>query len=636
MATSPCGTGTASPWSSTARSTTTWRLRRELQALGHRFETGTDTEVVLAAYAEWGVDCLAPLQRHVGPGAPRPAAAGAAARPRSVRREAALLPGGRGTARLRFRGEGVHRPRRLEAPGEPRAPARLPGLERQRPRSPTRSSRGCGSSLVGTSSRSTSRPSSQRRRCTDCRRAAAATVVRAAAPARRSQGRTARRELRGLLADAVRLRLRSDVPVGSCLSGGLDSSSIVGLMSQLLAAGGGRVSTFTATSADPAFDESALGEDGDRGHGLHPHLRHADAPGALRGPRRADLAPGRAVPLLLHLRPVDRLPGGAAGRGGRDARRAGSRRDAVRLPGVLRRLPGRPPPARQRRGVVARGPGTAAGDRVLPAPIDRLHGRLPLSLPPGRRRSPGWPRLRRPRLDPCRAEGVPSTTTRSGARVDAPAPCGRCPSHRSRPPTSPCSSTGRTGTPWPSRSRPACLSSTTGWSSSRSSSTTRRRWAAGSRKAILRRAMRGVVPDRVLDRRDKMGFVTAEPLWMKRDLTASFRDALEESIRILPGILDPFYLGALRRGGRRPRAPSTSATGGSSVRGAGRSGSRWPSEHRRRVRRGTELEELRHHRGRGASSPRGTCRPSGTPATGCSRRSTRTTRWASSTATSTT
>ncbi|HEY3120314.1 MAG TPA: asparagine synthase (glutamine-hydrolyzing) [Vicinamibacteria bacterium] len=64
--------------------------------------------------------------------------------------------------------------------------------------------------------------------------------------------------LRALLEDAVRLRLRSDVDVGTCLSGGLDSSSIVALTARLRGDG---VRTarraFTVTHPDAEIDESA-------------------------------------------------------------------------------------------------------------------------------------------------------------------------------------------------------------------------------------------------------------------------------------------------------------------------------------------------------------------------------------------
>lgn len=58
-----------------------------------------------------------------------------------------------------------------------------------------------------------------------------------------------------LLEDSVRLRLRCDVPFGAFLSGGIDSSSVVGCMSKIL---GSQFKTFCIGFEDPKYDESAF------------------------------------------------------------------------------------------------------------------------------------------------------------------------------------------------------------------------------------------------------------------------------------------------------------------------------------------------------------------------------------------
>jgi asparagine synthase (glutamine-hydrolysing) len=92
--------------------------------------------------------------------------------------------------------------------------------------------------------------------------------------------KSATEEFSALFTDAVRLRLRADVAIGSCLSGGLDSSSIVCIANRLLRSTGiaSKQDTFSACAKIKQYDERdyidiVVGQTGVHAHYVYPDLK---------------------------------------------------------------------------------------------------------------------------------------------------------------------------------------------------------------------------------------------------------------------------------------------------------------------------------------------------------------------------
>ncbi len=87
---------------------------------------------------------------------------------------------------------------------------------------------------------------------------------------------------REIFVDAVRLRLRSDVEVGTCLSGGLDSSSIVCTLKNFDPRFAEKFKSFSVAFNDPAIDESPYMEEVIRDVGVEGFFVHPDLDDLLR------------------------------------------------------------------------------------------------------------------------------------------------------------------------------------------------------------------------------------------------------------------------------------------------------------------------------------------------------------------
>jgi asparagine synthase (glutamine-hydrolysing) len=217
-------------------------LREELRARGHAFRTTSDTEVLLAAYSEWGEDALPRLNGMF-------AFALYDARDRSVlcvRDRFGVKP------LYYWSGDGL-----LAFASEIKALA-------AHPRVPCRPDAGAVAGFLVTGSLD----ESDRSFFADIRSLPGGHCLRVGEDGRPVVRRwyalpdpepqpCRPEDFHALLEDAVRLRLRSDVDVGTCLSGGLDSSSIVALTARLRgkdAAGAHR--SFSIVYPEAGLDES--------------------------------------------------------------------------------------------------------------------------------------------------------------------------------------------------------------------------------------------------------------------------------------------------------------------------------------------------------------------------------------------
>jgi asparagine synthase (glutamine-hydrolysing) len=219
-------------------------LQRELQALGHRLETSSDTEVIAHAYEEWGVGCLSRLN-------------GDFAFAVWDRRKQELF-----LARDRF---GVRPLFIAELGGElsfaSEAKALFRHPEARRDFDPL--------GLVESFTTWSILP--DRSAFAGVRELAPAHYVRwgpdglieerrwwdlqfpRVGERREESEAELEAELVELLTDATRIRLRADVPVAAYLSGGLDSSATAALACRLYP---GTLSSFGIGFRDPLFDES--------------------------------------------------------------------------------------------------------------------------------------------------------------------------------------------------------------------------------------------------------------------------------------------------------------------------------------------------------------------------------------------
>jgi asparagine synthase (glutamine-hydrolysing) len=150
-------------------------------------------------------------------------------------------------------------------------------------------------------------------------------------------------ELHSRLSDAVRLRLQSDVPLGAFLSGGVDSSIVVGLMSRL---SGSPVKTYSIGFPESDYDETRFAREVAERFGTEHHELRVEPNAVEILPKLAwhydePMADSSAVPTWYVSELTRReVKVALTGDGGDELFAGYDRYRAVRLSALVDRLPG--------------------------------------------------------------------------------------------------------------------------------------------------------------------------------------------------------------------------------------------------------------------------------------------------------
>jgi len=349
-------------------------------------------------------------------------------------------------------------------------------------------------------------------------------------------------EFKRLLTDSVRLRLRADVPVGSCLSGGLDSSSIVCVMNGLLREKDAHTMqrTFSACSTVKQFDErefihEVIRQTAADAHYVYPGLDdlfgtldritwHQDEPFGSTSIFAQwlvfRLARENGVKVMLDGQGADEQ---LAGYHNYFAPRFGSLLRGMRWLTLWQEI---------------RATNNLHGYTLLWGLKQSLNNVLPEALRQPLRRLAGKPGDVAPWLDMHRLGAVPRDPFLEAETAKAVSV--RAMSH--------------------SQIRATALPMLLHWEDrdSMAHSIEARvpfldyrlvefvlglpddyKIAGGVTKRVLREGMLGVLPEKVRTRRDKLGFVTPEEVWLREEGAALFRRALRKGVETSGGILKP-------------------------------------------------------------------------------------------------